>query len=156
MEKEQFEQFEINNITGEIIISGDVKTFEEIKQIKVKAFNLLNKTDFVNINGVFEAKRDAMIKILSSLPISYTWEILDHSLTKEFSSIKGRLTVNTNDITRSIDAIGTCEINELRGTKSSHIMIATSETRALKRAIDVCFGSVVNYFVIKYLNKEGN
>lgn len=156
MEKEQFEQFEINNITGEIIIPGDVKTFEEIKYIKVKAFNLLNKTDFVNINGVFEAKRDAMIKILSSLPISYTWEILDHSLTKEFSKVQGRLTVTTTDITRSIDAIGTCEINELRGTRSSHIMIATSETRALKRAIDVCFGSVVNYFVIKYLNKEGN
>jgi hypothetical protein len=145
------EQFEINNTTGEIILSGNQETFKEIRQIKVKAFNLLNANDFVNINNVWEAKRDAMIKILSSLPISYSWELLEHRLTKEFSSVKGRLTVRTNDVTRSIDTIGTCEINELRGSKTSHIMIATSETRALKRAIDVCFGSVINYYVVNYL-----
>jgi hypothetical protein len=30
-------------------------------------------------------------------------------------------------------------------------MITRAETRALKRAIEVLFGSVINYYVVKYL-----
>ncbi len=147
------ELLEINNTTGEIIISGenegDVKL---IKQTKIKALNLLTRNDFVNINGTWEAKRDGLIKILSSLPISYSWEIKDKQLTETYSSITGVLTVSTGSIIRQADSIGTCEMSELKGNRTIHIMTAISETRALKRSIEVLFGSVINYYVDRYLS----
>lgn len=135
----------INETTGEII-SPDI-----FRQTKIKALNLLKPTDFVMINGTWEATRDALIKILSSLPISYSWEIKQKELTDTFASITGVLNIEVDGITRRSDGIGICELNELRGTKSLHFMITRAETRALKRAIEVLFGSVINYYVVKYL-----
>ncbi len=135
----------INETTGEII-SPDI-----FRQTKIKALNLLKPTDFVLINGTWEATRDALIKILSSLPISYSWEIKQKELTDTFASITGVLNIEVDGITRRSDGIGICELNELRGTKSLHFMITRAETRALKRAIEVLFGSVINYYVVKYL-----
>jgi len=135
----------INETTGEII-SPDI-----FRQTKIKALNLLKPTDFVMINGTWEATRDALIKILSSLPISYSWEIKQKELTDTFASITGILNIEVDGITRRSDGIGICELNELRGTKSLHFMITRAETRALKRAIEVLFGSVINYYVVKYL-----
>ena len=135
----------INETTGEII-SPDI-----FRQTKIKALNLLKPTDFVLINGTWEATRDALIKILSSLPISYSWEIKQKELTDTFASITGVLNIEVDGITRRSDGIGICELNELRGTKSLHFMITRAETRALKRAIDVLFGSVIKYYVVKYL-----
>ena len=135
----------INKTTGEII-SPDI-----FRQTKIKALNLLKPTDFVLINGTWEATRDALIKILSSLPISYSWEIKQKELTDTFASITGVLNIEVDGITRRSDGIGICELNELRGTKSLHFMITRAETRALKRAIEVLFGSVINYYVVKYL-----
>ena len=93
-----------------------------------------------------------MIKILSSLPICYNWEIKQKELTKEYASITGVLTITTGNITRSSDSIGVCEITELKSVKTLHFMITRAETRALKRAIEVLFGSVINWYVLKYLN----
>ena len=135
----------INETTGELI-SPDI-----FRQTKIKALNLLKPTDFVLINGTWEATRDALIKILSSLPISYSWEIKQKELTDTFASITGVLNIEVDGITRRSDGIGICELNELRGTKSLHFMITRAETRALKRAIEVLFGSVINYYVVKYL-----
>jgi hypothetical protein len=145
------ELLEINNVTGEIIVPCNKVDKELIKTSKIKALQLLNPNDFVNINGVWEAKRDALIKILSSLPINYAWEIKDKELTNSYASITGVLTVTTGSISRQSDSIGICEMNELKTTKSLHFMITRAETRALKRAIEVLFGSVINYYVVNYL-----
>ena len=146
------EQFEINNVTGEIIVPCNENDKQIIQATKIKALQLLNPNDFININGVWEAKRDALIKILSSLPICYNWEIKQKELTKEYASITGVLTITTGNITRSSDSIGVCEITELKSVKTLHFMITRAETRALKRAIEVLFGSVINWYVLKYLN----
>ena len=146
------EQFEINNVTGEIIVSCKQSDKQIIQTTKIKALQLLNPNDFININGVWEVKRDALIKILSSLPICYNWEIKQKELTKEYASITGVLTITTGNITRSSDSIGVCEIAELKSAKTLHFMITRAETRALKRAIEVLFGSVINWYVLKYLN----
>lgn len=149
--KQQSEILEIDNNTGEVILSGNSEDLEHLKQTKIKAVQLLSPNDFVQINGVWEAKRDGLIKILSSLPISYTWEIKDKTCEDTFTSIQGVLTVTTGGITRQADSIGTCELHELRGNRTKHIMIATAETRSLKRAIEVLFGSVINWYVMRYL-----
>jgi hypothetical protein len=49
--------------------------------------------------------------------------------------------------------MGICELSELKGNGGLHFMNARAETRALKRAIEVLFGSVINYYVVKYLMK---
>ena len=144
---------EINNTTGEILVSASNEDFNAIKTTKIKAFQLLNKSDFVLINGTWEAKRDGLIKILSSLPISYSWiiqeKVLDHQ--KQYAQILGVLTIKTGDITRSSDGMGICELSELKGNGGLHFMNARAETRALKRAIETLFGSVINYFVINHI-----
>jgi len=91
------------------------------------------------------------IKILSSLPLSYAWEIIDKVLTNKYAQISGTLTVRNGDILRSADSMGIFEYSELRGNSGLHFMNARAETRALKRAIEVLFGSVINYFVINQL-----
>jgi len=48
--------------------------------------------------------------------------------------------------------MGICEFSELKGKGGLHFMNARAETRALKRAIETLFGSVINYFVVQYLN----
>ena len=87
------EYLELNASTGEILCiepkSDDVK----LKETKIKAYKLLSPRDFVQINGVWEAKRDTLIKILSSLPISYSWKILEKKLTSEYAEITGVLNI---------------------------------------------------------------
>ena len=143
---------EINPDVGEIIVNSDASELAEIKRTKIKALKLLNRNDFCLINGVWEAKRDALIKILSSLPLSYAWEITDKVLTNKYAQISGTLTVRNGNILRSADSMGIFEYSELRGNGGLHFMNARAETRALKRAIEVLFGSVINYFVINHLN----
>ena len=144
---------ELDKTTGEIIVSANKDDYNKIQTTKIKAFNLLNKNDFVNINGTWEAKRDALIKILSSLPINYAWEIKEKFIDSKLSyaQILGTLTVSTGNITRTSDGIGICEFSELRGNGGLHFMNARAETRALKRAIETLFGSVINFYVTKVL-----
>jgi hypothetical protein len=144
---------EINNDTGEILVSATQEDLKQLRATKIKAFQLLSKNDFVIINGTWEAKRDGLIKILSSLPISYSWiiqdKVLDHQ--KQYAQIVGVLTIKTGDITRSSDGMGICELSELKGNGGLHFMNARAETRALKRAIETLFGSVINYFVVNHI-----
>lgn len=142
---------EVNPDTGEILLSADDNEFKQIKATKIKALKLLNKDDFCLINGVWEAKRDGLIKILSSLPLSYAWEIKDSQINDKYALITGVLTVRNGSILRSADSMGICEFSELKGSGGLHFMNARAETRALKRAIEVLFGSVINFFVINYL-----
>ena len=144
---------EINNDTGEILVSANQDDFNQIRATKIKALQLLSKNDFVLINGTWEAKRDGLIKILSSLPISYSWiiqeKILDHE--KQYAQVLGVLSISTGSTRRSSDGMGICELSELKGKGGLHFMNARAETRALKRAIETLFGSVINYFVVQYL-----
>ena len=146
-------QLEVDNNTGEILVSATTEDFNAIKSTKIKAFQLLSKSDFVLINGTWEAKRDGLIKILSSLPISYSWIIQDKMIDhqKHYAQILGVLTVKTGDITRISDGMGICELSELKGNGGLHFMNARAETRALKRAIETLFGSVINYFVMNHI-----
>jgi hypothetical protein len=153
--KTDTEVLEINSSTGEIIINADKKDLDLIKQTKIKAVNVLNENDFVKINGTWEAKRDGLMKILSSLPINYIWEIkermIDHNIG--YSEIIGVLTVKSGNIERRADGMGICskiEFNE-KVKYTLHNMNARAETRALKRAIETLFGSVINYFVMNNL-----
>jgi len=43
--------------------------------------------------------------------------------------------------------MGICELSELKGNGGLHFMNARAETRALKRAIETLFGSVINWYV---------
>ena len=153
--KTDTEVLEVDSSTGEIIINADKKDLDLIKQTKIKAVNVLNENDFVKINGTWEAKRDGLMKILSSLPINYIWEIkekmIDHNLG--YSEIVGVLTVKSGNIERRADGMGICskiEFNE-KVKYTLHNMNARAETRALKRAIETLFGSVINYFVMNNL-----
>lgn len=123
------------------------------KLTKIKALSLLNARDFVKINGTWEAKRDGLMKILSSLPISYSWELKEKVLDHErgYAEIVGVLTVKNGNIERCADGMGICELTELKGQGGLHFMNARAETRALKRAIETLFGSVINYFVLNVM-----
>ncbi len=148
------EVIEIDNETGEIIAGGDEETFREIQQLKIKAVNLLKPSDFVLMGETWEAKRDGLIKILSSLPIGYEWRIIEKEIAPgEYATIEGKLIVKTGDIERIAAGLGTCEAAEFTGRMkySLHNMIAKAETRALKRAIETLFGSVINWYVLRYL-----
>ena len=149
------EVLEVDSSTGEILINANASDLDSMKQTKIKALNVLSRNDFVQINGTWEAKRDGLIKILSSLPISYIWEIkekqIDHNIG--YSEIIGVLTVKNGNIERSADGMGICskiEFND-RVKFTLHNMNARAETRALKRAIETLFGSVINYFVLNYM-----
>jgi len=72
---------------------------------------------------VWEAKRDGLIKILSSLPISYSWTLKDRKLEENYSQVLGTLTVTNANTQRSADSIGTCEKSELKGTRTIHNMV---------------------------------
>lgn len=150
------EVLEIDNDTGEILVSGSYSDFTKVQQTKIKALKLLTRNDFVMINGVWEAKRDGLIKILSSLPISYNWKIKDSILNDKYAQIFGELTIKSGKTIRSADSMGICEFSELRGSGGMHFMNARAETRAIKRAIEVLFGSVINYYVVNYLIHSDN
>lgn len=145
------EVLKVNARTGEILLAASKTDATIIKQTKLQALKLLSPSDFVQINGVWEAKRDALIKILSSLPISYSWKIIDKQLTKEYAQVTGVLTIQTGSVSREADSMGICEYTELKGNGGLHFMNARAETRALKRAIETLFGSVINFYITKYL-----
>ena len=149
------EVLEVNADTGEILVSANKEDYTQLQQTKIKALKLLSQRDFVMINGVWEAKRDGLLKILTSLPISYSWKLTERELNKEYAQVVGTLTVNNGTITRSADSMGICEYSELKGNGGLHFMNARAETRALKRAIETLFGSVINYYVINFLQVGG-
>lgn len=149
------EILDIDPKTGEILISGDEKDFKLVKQSKIKALNLLKREDFVKINGTWEAKKDGLLKILSSLPLSYSWEVKSQNINfeKGYAMVNGILIFTIGSIQRESEGMGICEVAEFTGNMNYtlHNMNAKAETRAMKRAIDVLFGSVINFYVLTYL-----
>ena len=145
------EVLEVDGNTGEILVSGSYSDFTKVQQTKIKALKLLNQRDFVMINGTWEAKRDGLIKILTSLPISYSWKIHKNTINAQFAEIHATLSVRNGGVTKVADCIGICEYSELKGNGGRHFMNARAETRALKRAIETLFGSVINFYVVNYL-----
>jgi len=147
------EVLEVDSKTGEILVTTSISDYEKVKLTKIKALSLLNARDFVKINGTWEAKRDGLMKILSSLPISYSWELKEKVLDIErgYAQIVGVLSVKNGGIERCADGMGICELTELKGQGGLHFMNARAETRALKRAIETLFGSVINYFVLNVM-----
>lgn len=140
-----------NPSTGEVImeeLSGDEALLNATKKQVLK---LLKSSDFVLINGVYEAKRDGLIKILSSLPISYKWQLESSELCDTYAKVEGTLMVQVGELKRESSGLGICELKELKGSGGLHFMMARAETRALKRSIEVLFGSVINYYVKHYL-----
>ena len=116
------EVLEVNPDTGEILVSANKDDFSQLQQTKIKALKLLSQKDFVMINGTWKAKRDGLLKILTSLPISYSWVLKDRVLNKEYAQIVGTLTVENGSITRSADSMGICEFSELRGNGGMHFI----------------------------------
>ena len=145
------EVLEVDADTGEILVTGSYADFTKVQQTKIKALKLLKHNDFVKINGTWEAKRDGLLKILTSLPLSYSWEIQKNVIQENFAQVNARLSVRNGKTTRVTDSVGICEFKELRGSQTAHVLNATAETRALKRAIETLFGSVVNFYVVNYL-----
>ena len=87
--------------------------------------------------------------------LNYIWEIkermIDHNIG--YSEIVGVLIVKSGNIERRADGMGICskiEFNE-KVKYTLHNMNARAETRALKRAIETLFGSVINYYVMNCL-----
>ena len=145
------EVIEFDKDTGEILVSGSYSDFTKVRHTKIKALRLLNHNDFVMINGTWEAKRDALLKILTSLPISYSWKIQKNTVNEHLAQINATLSVQNGRVTKVADSVGICEFSELKGNGGLHFMNARAETRALKRAIETIFGSVINYYVMNYL-----
>lgn len=145
------EVIEFDKETGEVLVSGSYSDFTKVQLTKIKALKLLRESDFVMINGTWEAKRDGLLKILTSLPISYSWKIQKNVVNEQFAQVNATLSVQNGRVTKVADAVGICEFSELKGNGGRHFMNARAETRALKRAIETIFGSVINYFVMNYL-----
>jgi len=137
----------VNPITGEVLpINSDESL---VLATKKQVFRLLKPHDFVEINGLWEAKRDGLLKILSSLPVSYKWHLVDTEVTTTEAKVEGVLIVEIGNLKRESSGIGMCERTELRGNGGMHFMLTRAETRALKRAIEVLFGSVINFYVLQ-------
>lgn len=150
MSAEVIDEYKFDETTGELIVPADEKEYELIKSSKINMYKLLKPEDFVNINGTWEAKADALKKILSSCPFGYDWRHRDREINKDYVLVSGTLVIKINEVERNIDAMGVVEPDEMKG-KPLHFLLAKAETRALKRAIDVALGSVVNAYVIKVL-----
>jgi hypothetical protein len=121
------------------------------KAVLSNARAIFTRNDFVAINGKYEATRDAMLKLLTSLPIGYNLAIISKSLSKEYASITIKLSIKfqSTGIERTAECVGTCEMMEVKGSKTLHNLITRAETRAIKRAVETVFGSVVNALILE-------
>lgn len=117
-----------------------------------KGLQILNKNDFAIIQGKVEITRDGALKILSSLPLSYEFELLQQELTDTHAKVVMKLKIqfHKTGITREGIGTGICEKWEAeRGKRfSMHALITTAETRAIKRAIETVLGGVINAIIL--------
>ena len=118
-----------------------------------RGLTILNKTDFTAINGRIEITRDGALKILSSLPISYSIETLEEEIKEDYVRVKVklRLEFHKTGIWREAVGTGICEKDELIRSKqySRHNLYAKAETRAIKRAIETALGGIINAIILK-------
>lgn len=117
-----------------------------------KAMSILSEKDFAEVNGRIEITRDGALKILSSLPVSYEIQTLEQEIKPEYAKVSVRLSLefHKTGITRTTEGVGICEKWELEKSKSysMHNLITKAETRAIKRAIEVALGGVINAVIL--------
>lgn len=153
MEQVEKNIIDIDVSNGEVNLPVKEESFNIVKKVKLKASNIISKDDFVMINKRWEPTKDGLTKILSALPISYSWKILNDDIKsldgESYAKVKGVLVLNIGDTVREIEGFGIVEKSEFSNNMkySLHNMLTKAETRALKRAIDVAFGSIINWYV---------
>lgn len=140
---------QMNNQTPAVV------DFKPLGQVVVsEVHKVFSKSDFVAISGRYEATRDAMLKLLTSLPIGYTLDITSKTLTDKYASVTLKLKVifNKSGMERQAESTGTCEMREITPRQQNlHNMITRAETRALKRATETVFGAVVNALILEVM-----
>jgi len=140
-----------NGMENKIVAESQEATLYDA--VVQRGLRILNKEDFAEINKRIEITRDGALKILSSLPLSYEMEILEQELKDTHALVKVRLTIefHKTGIRRTGIGTGICEKWEVSKGKdfSLHNMITKAETRALKRAIEVCLGGIINAIILK-------
>jgi len=87
---------DIDNDTGEILVSASAEDLTAIKATKIKAFQLLSKNDFVEINGVLKPSREDLLvtQRLKDSGKLLGIELLDHVII----SVDGFLSFKDEDL----------------------------------------------------------
>lgn len=153
MNTQVIQDIQFDSKTGEMLVPANPNDEKIITFAKVKTYKLLSPSDFVKVNGTWEAKRDGMLKLLSSAPVSYKWKITNTEIKNDYVLVSGILILEVGGIYREADGMGIVEPNEMKD-KPLHFRVAKAETRALKRAIDTVFGSVINAYVKNILEAD--
>ena len=116
------------------------------------ARQVLKQSDFARIKTkvgeIIEIKRDGILNLLSSLPVGYNFKVVEREVNEDYALVKVELTVEfPNGVLRRGEGVGVCERKELFGQDSLHNLITKAETRAMKRAVEVCLGAVINAII---------
>jgi hypothetical protein len=136
----------------------ELTTAEKIVQI---AKQVLKPTDFARIKTkigeIIEIKRDGILNLLSSLPVGYNFRIVEREITEDYALVRVELEVIfPNGIIRRGEGVGVCERAELKGIDNLHNLLTKAETRAMKRATEVCLGAVINTVIKELFEKQAN
>ncbi|DAD54611.1 TPA: hypothetical protein [Aquificae Conch Spring virus] len=136
----------------------ELTTAEKIVQI---ARQVLKPTDFAKIKTklgeIIEIKRDGILNLLSSLPVGYNFKIVEKEITEDYALVKVELeVVFPNGIIRRGEGVGVCERAELKGIENLHNLLTKAETRAMKRATEICLGAVINTVIKELFEKQPN
>jgi len=134
----------------------EIATAEKILQV---AKQVLKPADFAKIKTkigeIIEIKRDGILNLLSSLPVGYNFRIVEKEITEDYALVKVELeVVFLNGIVRRGEGVGVCERAELKGIDNLHNLLTKAETRAMKRATEVCLGVVINAVVKELFDKQ--
>ena len=136
----------------------ELTTAEKIVQV---AKQVLKPTDFAKIKtkvgDIVEIKRDGILNLLSSLPISYNFRLVEREINEDYALVRVELEVIfPNGVVRRGEGVGVCERAELKGIDNLHNLLTKAETRAMKRATEVCLGAVINTVIKELFDKQTN
>jgi len=146
---------------------AEVQVFEEKRELTTAerivqiARQVLKPTDFAKIKTkvgeIIEIKRDGILNLLSSLPVGYNFRIIEREITEDYALVRVELeVVFPNGIIRKGEGVGVCERTELKGIDNLHNLLTKAETRAMKRATEVCLGAVINTVIKELFEKQTN
>lgn len=86
---------------------------------------------------------------------------MEYDFDRCFAIVHGMLSLSVGDVVRKAESMGMCELREFVDKQGNviektplHFINAKAETRALKRSIDVLFGSVINFYVANYITQR--
>jgi hypothetical protein len=143
----------------------DIQMIEERKELTTAdkivqvAKQVLKPSDFAKIKTkigeIIEIKRDGILNLLSSLPVGYNFRIIEREITEDYALVRVELeVVFPNGIIRRGEGVGVCERAELKGIDNLHNLLTKAETRAMKRATEVCLGAVINTVIKELFDKK--